>query len=274
MTDNQTEQLISRLTDLSMQIVNGHYERANDLFELTKKGSSKDIFGELAEAFGLMMVKVEAREYHSEQLIEDLNKSIERTNQVLKGVIFAISAIFAKRDPYTAGHQLRVASLATKIAKEMGLADELIEGLRVAGVLHDIGKISVPAEILCKPTKLSDIEFSLIKCHSEVGYDILKTIDFPWPVAEAAYQHHERLNGEGYPRHLKEKDIIIEAKILGVADVVEAMASHRPYRAALGIDKALEEISRNKGKFYEPAAVEACKAVFKKGLFSMSAESI
>jgi putative nucleotidyltransferase with HDIG domain len=272
--NNKTEKLILLLTDLSMQVFKGNYKCAHDLFDLTKQGSSKDIIEQLAEAFGLMMVKVEAREYQSEQLIEALSKSVEQTNQVLKGVIFAISAIFAKRDPYTAGHQLRVASLSVKIAQEMGLADEMIEGLRVAGVLHDIGKISVPAEILCKPTKLSDIEFSLIKCHSEVGYDILKTIEFPWPVAQAAYQHHERLNGEGYPRCLCDKDIIIEAKIIGVADVVEAMASHRPYRAALGIDRALDEIVRNKGKFYEPSAVEACEAVFNKGLFNMSAESI
>jgi HD-GYP domain-containing protein (c-di-GMP phosphodiesterase class II) len=140
----------------------------------------------------------------------------------------------------------------------MRLSKDQIEGIRIAGTIHDVGKLFIPGEILCKPGKLNEYEFSLIRLHSQVGFDILKDIEFPWPIAQIVHQHHERMDGSGYPQGLKGEQILIEARILGVADVVEAMSSHRPYRPALGIDKALEEISQKKGILYDPAVVDAC----------------
>ena len=167
------------------------------------------------------------------------------------------------RDPYTAGHQSRSANLACAIAMEMGLSQEKIDGIRMAGTIHDIGKLSIPAEILSKPTKLTDIEFSLIKEHSRSGYEMLKDVESPWPLAEIVYQHHERMNGSGYPRNLKGDEILMEARIMAVADVVEAMASHRPYRPTLGIEAALEEIEKNKGILYDDAVADACLRLFR-----------
>jgi HD-GYP domain-containing protein (c-di-GMP phosphodiesterase class II) len=149
----------------------------------------------------------------------------------------------------------------------MKLPKDKIEGIRIASLVHDIGKISLPAEILNKPTKLSEMEYGLIKDHSQVGYDVLKSIEFSWPIAQIVLQHHERLDGSGYPQGLKGEDILLEAKIIGVADVVEAMSSHRPYRPAWGIDKALEEISKNKGILYDPKVVDACLKLFKRKEF-------
>jgi len=174
-----------------------------------------------------------------------------------------MSKIIDTRDPYTSGHQDRVTQLSVSITLELGLSREKVKGIQTASLIHDIGKIGIPTEILSKPTKLSDIEFSLIKEHPQIGYNILKSIDFSFPVAEIILQHHERLDGSGYPNHLKEDDIKLEAKILGVADVVEAMASHRPYRAALGVDVALEEIIKNKVVLYDPEIVDACVKLFK-----------
>jgi HD-GYP domain-containing protein (c-di-GMP phosphodiesterase class II) len=151
----------------------------------------------------------------------------------------------------------------------MGLPEERVEGLRMAGLIHDIGKISVPAEILSKPAQLTELEYAMVKAHSQAGYDILNgTIDFPWPVAQIVFQHHERIDGSGYPRGLPGKEIILEARILGVADVVEAMASHRPYRSARGIDKALEEISQNRGVLYDPEVVDTCLKLFAEKKFT------
>jgi HD-GYP domain-containing protein (c-di-GMP phosphodiesterase class II) len=166
------------------------------------------------------------------------------------------------RDPYTAGHQRRVADLARTIATEMNLHDDQIDGIRMAATIHDLGKISVPAEILSKPTKLTNIEFNPIKTHSQSGYNILKDIDFPWPVARTVLEHHERMNGSGYPDGLTGDNILMESRILAVADVVESMASHRPYRSALGIDAALNEISKNKGILYDPEVSDACLRLF------------
>ncbi|MCJ7818218.1 MAG: HD-GYP domain-containing protein [Syntrophales bacterium] len=162
------------------------------------------------------------------------------------------------KDPYTAGHQRRVAQLSCAMARELGWSPDRVEGIQVLCFLHDMGKIAVPAEILNKPGKISLTEFSLIKVHPQVGYDILKDIAFPWPVAQGVLQHHERQDGSGYPSGATAGEITPEAKILAVADVVEAMASHRPYRPALGIDQALEEITQNRGKLYDPDAVDAC----------------
>jgi PAS domain S-box-containing protein len=194
---------------------------------------------------------------------EERKESLKRLRNALGATVQAMAVVVETRDPYTAGHQRRVSDLARAIATEMNLSRGRIDGIRVMGSIHDIGKISVPAEILSKPTKLTDIEFGLIKTHSFAGYDILKEIEFPWPVAEIVLQHHEKLNGFGYPRGLKGNEILPEAKIICVADVVEAMASHRPYRPALGIEKALEEIFQNRGILYDPDVVDACLRLFR-----------
>jgi len=186
----------------------------------------------------------------------------------LVGTIVAISKAVGARDPYTAGHQQRVARLARCIAQEMNLDSDRIDGLRMGATIHDIGKIQLPAEILSKPTKLTETEFKLIKTHAQVGYDILKDIEFPWPIADIAHQHHERLDGTGYPQGLKGEEICLEARIVAVADVVEAISSHRPYRASLGIDAALEEIETHRGKWYEPAVVDACLKLIREKKFS------
>lgn len=190
------------------------------------------------------------------QTLEKLRKAVSTTIQVM------VSAVEV-RDPYTAGHQNRVADLSRGIGKEMGLSHEKIEAIRMAGPIHDIGKLSIPAEILSKPTKLTNIEFALVKEHSRIGYEILKHVESPWPLAEIVYQHHERMDGSGYPRNLKGDAIIMEARILAVADVVESMASHRPYRPALGIDAALKEIEKNRGIFYDNAVAGACLKLFR-----------
>jgi putative nucleotidyltransferase with HDIG domain len=167
------------------------------------------------------------------------------------------------KDPYTSGHQQRVSDLARAIATEMGLSADRQDFIRTASTIHDIGKIAIPTEILSNPTKLTALEFNLIKTHPQSGYDILKDIDFPWPVADIVLQHHERMDGSGYPQGLKEDDILLEARILAIADVVEAIAFHRPYRPAMGINLALEEISRNKGILYDAEAVDACLKLFR-----------
>ncbi len=205
------------------------------------------------------IVDITERKRAEEQVqhtLDCLRKAIGTTIQVM------VSAVEI-RDPYTAGHQMRSASLARAIATEMGLPQETIDGIRLVGTIHDIGKLSIPAEILSKPTKLSEIEFSLIKEHARRGFEMLKDVESSWPLAEIVYQHHERMDGSGYPRNLKGEEILMEARILTVADVVEAMASHRPYRAGLGIHAALEEIEKNGGHFYDKAVVDACLRLFR-----------
>lgn len=195
--------------------------------------------------------------------ITDIVSSHEKIKKTMNAIIETISKIIDTRDPYTAGHQHRVYQLASRIANEMNLTKEKTEAVKIAALIHDIGKIGIPSEILTKPNQLSDIEFSLMKSHSQIGYDILKDIDFPYPIAQIILQHHERNDGSGYPNQLKGNQILLEAKIIGVADVVEAMSSHRPYRAALGIDVALAEITKNKGILYDPEIVEVCVKLFK-----------
>ena len=190
------------------------------------------------------------------QTLESLRKAFGTTIQIM------VSAVEA-RDPYTAGHQLRSADLARAIATEMGLSQDKIEGIRMAASIHDIGKLSIPSEILSKPSKLTTIEFSLIKEHSRSGYEMLKDMESPWPLAQIVYQHHERIDGSGYPRNLKGDEIMIEARIMAVADVVEAMASHRPYRPSRGIEAALEEIEKNKGILYDVDVADACLRLFR-----------
>ncbi len=196
-------------------------------------------------------------------------ESEDQLRRALEGVVQAMSVTVEMRDPYTAGHQRRVSRLSVAIAREMGLPEGQIEGIRMAGDIHDIGKIYVPAEILSKPGKLTEIEFTIIKTHPQVGYDILKNVAFPWPIADIVVQHHERLDGHGYPAGLKGDAILLEARIIIVADVVEAMSSHRPYRPSHGIEKALEEIALHKGTRYDPAAVEACTRLFREKNFSL-----
>jgi PAS domain S-box-containing protein len=199
---------------------------------------------------------------------EELRLSLDKLHKTLGGVIQAMVLTVESRDPYTSGHQQRVSKLGRAIAQAMDLSSDQVEAVRMAGAVHDLGKISVPSEILSKPTKLSDIEFKLLKVHPQTSYDILKDIEFPWPIALIALQHHERMDGSGYPAGLKGDELLIESRILMVADVVEAIASHRPYRPALGMEIALDEIAQQKGRLYDPVVVEACLKLFEERNFS------
>jgi PAS domain S-box-containing protein len=223
---------------------------------------------ERGQAAGLLGI---AHDISDRKLAEEqAARSLAQLDKTLHGAIAAMIRIVEMRDPYTSGHQDRVASLAGAIAREMSLPDDLIKGIEITARIHDIGKVYIPMEILSKPGTFTDVERQIIQSHAQGSYDILKSIDFPWPVAEAAYQHHERLDGSGYPRGLKENEIILEAKILMVADVVEAMASHRPYRPSCGIDAALNEISAKSGLLYDSNIVEHCVRIFQEGRFSFN----
>lgn len=208
-------------------------------------------------AFGIATVRTRAEQ----------QESARRLGRALEDTIQAITTTIEARDPYTAGHQQRVSRLAAAIARGMGLDDARVAGVLRGAAIHDIGKIYVPSEILNRPGRLSDIEFSMIKTHPQVGYDIIKEIDFPWPIAAMILQHHERLDGSGYPNGLKGDAILLEARILAVADVVEAMMNHRPYRAALGLDTAIEEIGKCSGRLFDPAAVDACTRLLRNSGF-------
>ena len=198
-----------------------------------------------------------------------LQESLDMLQRSMQGTILAMMTMVEMRDPFTAGHQSRVARLACAIGRAMGMNEHQVEGIRVAGLLHDIGKIGVPAEILSKPGRILDFEYNIIKAHSEIGHKILKEIDFPWPIAAMVLQHHERLDGSGYPEGLRDKAIMLESRILVVADVVEAMASHRPYRPARGVELALGEVELNKGILYDPDVVEACVTLFRQHNFTL-----
>ncbi len=199
---------------------------------------------------------------HQKRAEEALRSSLHRLKKVLEGTVQAMAMTVEMRDPYTAGHERRVTTLACAIAEEMRLPVKQIEGIRIAALLHDVGKICVPAEILSKPGQANEVELSFLRKHAEVGHDILKTIEFPWPIAQIVLQHHERMDGSGYPNALSGKQILVEARVLAVADVVEAMASHRPYRPALGVDKALGEVTQHRGVLYDPNVVDTCLALF------------
>ena len=213
---------------------------------------------ELVESNKLLKSEVENRK----QIQLELEQSFANLKKVTDATIQAIALTVEKRDPYTSGHQRRVAKLTRAIAEAIGLSEDQIEGTHVAASIHDIGKISLPAEILSKPIQLSEIEISLIQAHAQAGYDILKGLNFPWPIADIIIQHHERMDGSGYPRGLSGDRISIEARIIGVADVVETMSSHRPYRPSMGIEKALEEITLNSGTLYDSQVVDACLNIF------------
>jgi HD-GYP domain-containing protein (c-di-GMP phosphodiesterase class II) len=229
---------------------------------LSVYSGSKGAFGDVEIDFLAEATADVALGIRTLRLRRELQQSLANLGKALEGTVNALASVAEVRDPYTAGHQQRVTRLAVAIATEMGLPQEQIEGIHVAGTLHDVGKLHVPAEILSKPGKLNEAEFNLVKLHSQAGYDILKTVEFPWPVAQIVLQHHERLDGSGYPQGLSGEDILLEAKILAVADVVEAMASHRPYRPSLGMGQALDEISKKSGILYDPKVVDACFKLF------------
>jgi PAS domain S-box-containing protein/putative nucleotidyltransferase with HDIG domain len=193
----------------------------------------------------------------------EIHRSLERLRSTLMQTVEVAMRLGEMRDPYTAGHQRRVAELAVAIGAELGLDASRIEGLRVAGYLHDIGKMTVPTEILVKPTHLAPAELALVREHSRAGFEAIKGVDFPWPVAQVALQHHERMDGSGYPQGLAGEQILFEARIMAVADVVEAMSSHRPYRAARGIESALEEIEAGRATLFDPSVVDACLRLFR-----------
>lgn len=228
----------------------------------------------VANAFRRRELEIANRSYRRnlEQMVDErtdsLQRSMKKLENAMNGIVRAIAHTVETRDPYTAGHQRRVAELAAALAEAVGFERDKVEAVRVAAIIHDLGKISVPAEILSKPSRLTVNEFNLIKEHPQVGYDILKDIEFPWEIATMVYQHHEKLDGSGYPLGISGDAILPESRVLTVADVVEAMASHRPYRPGLGIDTALEEIEGNKGKLYDPDVVAACCTLFREKRFA------
>ncbi|WP_345971528.1 HD domain-containing phosphohydrolase [Sulfurimonas sp. HSL1-6] len=237
------------------------YSTLSEPFDNDEVSLLEELAGDLA--YGILNLRTRAaHDRHEALLRESLEQSIQ-----------AIAATVESRDPYTAGHQNRVAELATAIAREMGLDDERIRGIGFAGIIHDLGKIHIPAEILSKPGRLSNIEYQLIQTHPEAGYDIVKDVNFPWPIAQIILQHHERLNGSGYPQGLKGDAILLEAKIIAIADTVDAISSHRPYRSARGIETAMREIQEGKGSAFDPEAVEACVRLFMEKGFEFSTES-
>jgi len=240
------------------------YSKQPKFFDVSKN----TLFKELADdtAYGIQVLRLRKK---FEEVNMDNKAMLIQLQESLDGTIHSLAMMVEARDPYTAGHQNRVSDLAVAIAEKLGLDEKRIEGLRLGAIVHDIGKIKISAEILSKPTKLTDLEYEMIKTHPQVGFDILKKSKFPWPIAQMIYQHHERIDGSGYPNGLKGEEILLEAKIISVADVVEAMASHRPYRAALGIDFALKEIEKDKGIFYDTDVVDACISLFKEEEYSL-----
>jgi len=251
--------------------------RTMELEMIRKNGST--IWTEVEASFlrnsdgqpsGIMVMARDITE--RKQAEEQLHQSFYNLEKTLEGTIQAITLMVETRDRYTAGHQQRVTELACTIAREMGLSSKQIQTIRIAGLLHDLGKIFIPTEILSKPGRLTDIELAIIKTHPKAGYDILKNIDFPWPIADIVVQHHERMNGSGYPSGLQGEEITLEARILAVSDIIEAMASHRPYRPSLGLDRALKEVIDNKGVLYDSDVVDACLKVFVEKRFKLGEE--
>jgi len=209
------------------------------------------------------VVGLEEVKFKYNQVDIKLKQTYKKLQKFIEGTANIITKVVETRDPYSTGHQQRVSQLATAIAQEMKLPQDRIEGVRLASLVHDVGKVNLPTEIVSKPSSLVEVEFNLLKNHPRVGYEILKKVDFPWPIAEIVFQHQEKIDGSGYPRGLKGNDILIEAKILGVANVVEAMSSYKSYRPALSIDEALAEIVENKNILFDPEVVDICVKLFK-----------
>jgi len=228
------------------------------LDELVKKQNA-----ELVELNRDLEAKVRLKTIDLDRRAEELKASYEKIQMILDGTVLAMSRIVESRDPYTAGHQQQVTQIASIIAEKISLPPDRVEAIRISAALHDIGKISVPSEILTKPSRLTDLERELVKTHSQNAYDILKAIDFPYPIADIILQHHERMDGSGYPQGLKGEEILLEARIVAVADVLEAMSAHRPYRPALGIEAAMEEITRHRGLLYDENVVDACLEIYR-----------
>jgi PAS domain S-box-containing protein/putative nucleotidyltransferase with HDIG domain len=229
----------------------------------------RDLSGRPVQFLGVLRDVTERRRAE-----ERVQESCREAEKALEGTIQAIRAMVDMRDRYTAGHQLRVTELACAIAEAMGLSGQQVQAIHVAGLLHDVGKMLLPTELLTKPGRLNDIEFAMIRTHAKAGYNILKSIEFPWPIAKTVLQHHERMDGSGYPDRVRGEEILLEARILAVADVVEAMSSNRPYRPALGLDKALDEVVKNSGILYDARVVDACVRVFKENAFSFKGEAV
>ncbi len=225
---------------------------------------------ELMRATHKLMDEVETRT----RVEESLRQSLENIQIIIKGTIQVIAKLLAMKDPYTAGHQRRVSELAKEIATQMELKAYDLEAINMAGLIHDIGKISIPSEILSKPGRLSKLEFDLIKTHPYIGYSILKEIEFPWPIAQIVYQHHEYMDGSGYPQGLRGEEITLLSRILTVADVVEAIASDRPYRAALGIEQSIQHIEEMRGIYYDPEVVDTCRYLFKEKNFKFKTKAL
>lgn len=268
LTPESLETAISR----GARVLDGEYLKP-ELYEFTAKDGTKR-YGEISAApltrdrkvvGGIGVARDITEKRQAQEELEKANRALRKTTEK---VIEVLSSTVEQRDAHTAGHQRKVATLSRAIATEMNLSPEQVEGIQMAGAVHDLGKISIPIEILSKSTKLDENEIPIIEKHSETGYELLKDIDFLWPIAQTVLQHHERMDGSGYPQGLSGEEIILEARILAVADVVEAMASHRTYRPALSIDAALEHISQNKGKLYDPKVVEACLRVFREKGFT------
>jgi putative nucleotidyltransferase with HDIG domain len=230
---------------------------------MKEKKKTKDLLIEELQEMHEKVTELEKVKIRCNQLEKELKQSYKKLQKFIEGTAHIIMEIVEIRDPYLIGHQQRVSQLATAIAQEMKLPQDKIEGMRFASLVHDVGKVNLPTEIVSKLNKLSEVEFNLVKNHPRIGYKILKKVDFPWPIAEIVFQHQEKINGSGYPRGLKGDEICIEAKILGVANVVEAMSSSRSYRPAISIDESLAEISRNKNILFDPEVVDACIKLFK-----------
>lgn len=238
--------------------------------EQTEKFTLQD--GRIFQSRTYPILDKEGKYSYGVHVFEDITQrehEHQKIKESLQGTIEAVSKMAEMRDPYTAGHQRRVAKLSVAIAKELGLAQETVDAIEIAAKVHDIGKMEIPSEILTKPTKLTNLEYEFIRNHPQAGYDILKDIKFSYPIAKIILQHHEKLDGSGYPNKLKGDEILLEAKIISVADVVEAMASHRPYRASLGVDFALEEIEKHKGVWYEEPIVDACVKLFREQNYTL-----
>ncbi|MEA2087227.1 MAG: HD domain-containing phosphohydrolase [Candidatus Caldatribacteriota bacterium] len=226
--------------------------------EKTKNQLIKELQKMREKVAGLEEVKLKYS-----QVDKELKQTFKKLQKIIEGTAYIIMKVVETRDPYSIGHQQKVSKLATTIAREMKLSQDKIEGTRIASLVHDIGKVNLPTEIISKPNKLIEVEFNLIKNYPKVGYDILRKVDFPWSIAKIVFQHQEKIDGSGYPRGLKGDNICIEAKILGVANVVEAMSSYKSYRPALSIDEALAEISKNRCILYDSKVVDTCLKLFK-----------